>query len=115
MIVLCVDVEPPDDLQALAETAGVSVGDSGYLEVSGANGANVDSSEPGILVAGCGSSPKNIRDSIAEANAAADKAVGLLNPILLEDEGAAASSQAGPNDDMRNQIEKLLFALVERP
>jgi heterodisulfide reductase subunit A len=115
MIVLCVDVEPPDDLQALAETAGVSVGDSGYLEVSGANGANVESSEPGILVAGCGSSPKNIRDSIAEANAAADKAVGLLNPILLEGEAAAASSPAGPNDDMRNQIEKLLFALVERP
>ena len=114
MIVLCVDVEPPDGLQALAEVAGVSVGESGYLAVSGANGANVESSEPGILVAGCGSSPKNIRDSIAEANAAADKAVGLLNPILLEGEAAAASSPAGPNDDMRNQIEKLLFALVER-
>ena len=115
MIVLCVDVEPPEGLATLAETAGVSIGESGYLRVSGTNGGQIESSEPGILIAGCGSAPKNIHDSICDANAAADKAVSLLNPILLEGEGAEAPAQAAPNDDMRAQIEKLLFALVERP
>lgn len=115
MIVLCVDVEPPEGLASLAETAGVSIDESGYLKVSGTNGSQIESSEPGILIAGCGSAPKNIHDSIADANAAADMAVSLLNPILLDGEGSGAPALAAPNDDMRAQIEKLLFALVDRP
>ena len=64
----------------------------------------------------CGSGPKNIHDSITDATAAADAAVAKLNPILLDGD-AAGQSAATPtvqNDDLRAQIEKLLFALVSQ-
>jgi heterodisulfide reductase subunit A len=106
MIVLCVDVAPPAGIEALASSAGISIGDDGYL----ANGAD------GIFIAGCGAGPKNIRESIAEARTAADAALSQLNPILLEGESADAPPQTGvPSDDMRAQIEKLLHALIEQP
>ena len=117
MVVLCVDVGPPVDLQTLAETAGVQVDNHGYLVATGTNGARIESSQPGVFVAGCGSGPKNIRDSIAEASAAADAAVAQLNPILLGDGGgdAAEVPAAPPAEDMRAQIEKLLHALISQP
>jgi heterodisulfide reductase subunit A len=117
MIVLCVDVGPADELKSLAEIAGVQVDNHGYLVATGTNGARIESSQPGIFVAGCGSGPKNIRDSIAEANAAADAAVAQLNPILLGDGGsdAAETPAAPPEEDMRAQIEKLLHALISQP
>ncbi len=70
--------------------------DNGYIAVSGANGAGVAISQPGVFVAGCASGPKNIKASIAEAQ-------------------AAASAATVPPDEMRNQIEQLLYALISRP
>jgi len=117
MIVLCVDVTPPEDLQSLVETAEVQVDNDGYLVATGTNGAQIESSKPGIFVAGCGSGPKNIHESIIEANAAADQAVAQLNPILLDGEDGEAAQQmaSAPNEDMRAQLEKLLHALISQP
>jgi heterodisulfide reductase subunit A len=116
MIVLCVDVAPPTELQALVQTAGVQVDNHGYLVAMGANGSRVESSQPGIFVAGCGSGPKNIHDSIVDANAAADQAIAQLNPMLLDggDGKVAAPPPGVPNEDMRAQIEKLLHALISQ-
>ena len=116
MLVLCVDVAPPAELAALADVAGVEVAASGYLAAGAANGSGVETTRPGVFVAGCGCGPKNIKDSIAKANAAADAALAQLNPMLLEGESAEAPAEraAVPDDDMRAQIEKLLFALIDR-
>ncbi len=38
LVVLCSDVQPPDGLAELAQTAGIELADDGYLAVSGANG-----------------------------------------------------------------------------
>jgi heterodisulfide reductase subunit A len=117
MIVLCVDVEPPTGLAELADTIGIDVGENGYFVASGANGQSIETSQAGIFVAGCGAGPKNIRDSIGEANAATDAALAQLNPILLDgDKGTAPQHSAATNDeDMRAQIEKLLHALINQP
>lgn len=117
MIVLCVDVEPPTGLAALASTADITVSEDGYFDVSGANGQNIDTSHAGIYVAGCGSGPKNIRDSIGEAKAATDAALAQLNPILLDGDTDAVPQQpaTAADDDMRAQIEKLLHALINQP
>lgn len=118
MIVLCVDVTPQAGLQALAETSGVALGPDQYLATSGENGAAVATARPGVFVAGCGSGPKNIRHSIAEARAAAQAALAQLNPILLNSEQHETheSRQAGAAspDELRVQIEKLLTALIAR-
>jgi heterodisulfide reductase subunit A len=114
MIVLCVDVAPADDLQTLARAADVSLGDDGYLQTSARNGAAIESTRDGVFIAGCGGGPRNIRDSIAAANAAADAALSQLNPLLLGEKPAKADEKAAPDDELRAQIENLLYALVER-
>lgn len=122
MVVLCSDVQPPTGLPELAQTAGVELADDGYLAVSGANGSAVSSSQPGVFVAGCASGPKNIKASIADAEAAASAALAQLNPILLQS-GSVQGAEQGPPataataisaspDDMRHQIEQLLYALI---
>jgi len=122
LVVLCSDVRPPDGLADLSRAAGIELADDGYLAVSGANGTAVSSSQPGIFVAGCASGPKNIMASITDAQAAASAALTQLDPRLLESELAPGEEQretatiatVSP-DDMRNQIEQLLYALIGRP
>lgn len=122
MIVLCSDVKPPDSLAELAQTTGIELTDKGYIAVAGANGAAISTSVPGIFVAGCASGAKNIKDSIAEAQSAAESALSQLDPRVLQSEFAAEQTvpKAGvaakiSPDDMRGQIEQLLYALINRP
>jgi heterodisulfide reductase subunit A-like polyferredoxin len=121
MVVLCSDVGPADGLEELALTSGVALADSGYIAIEGANGNGVSTSQPGIFVAGCASGAKNIKDSIDDAQAAASSALAQLNPMLLESEvvpeQATSKSESTPQvppDDMRKQIEQLLYALISR-
>lgn len=117
MIVLYVDVSPPAELTKLAQTGDVDVTENGFLRVSGTNGKNVETSQAGIFAAGCGSGPKNIRDSIADARAAGDAALAQLNPILLDGEAGEVQQRSPPppDEEMRAQIEKLLHALISQP
>jgi len=116
MVVLCVDVTPPGALQVLAETTGIDLGPDGYLALAGGNGSAIETTRQGIFVAGCGSGPKNIRDSMAAARSAADAAVSRLNPILLGGEATEAPAPPSiPEDALRAQIEKLLNALIAQP
>jgi heterodisulfide reductase subunit A len=122
MVVLCSDVQPPEGLADLAQTTGVKLADNGYLAISDANGSGVAASEAGVFVAGCASGPKNIKASIADAQAAASAALAQLDPRLLESEAAPGEQQAqaaiapaglaASPDDMRKQIEQLLYALI---
>ena len=119
MLVLCSDVRPADGLKELAQTAGIELADNGYIKASGANGADVATSHPGVFVAGCASGPKNIKASITDAQAAASAALTQLNPRLLESGDAAepgeqetAATPAASPDEMRQQIERLLYALI---
>jgi heterodisulfide reductase subunit A len=121
LVVLCSDVGPTDGLQELAQTTGVALADSGYIAVEGTNGGGVSTSRPGIFVAGCASGAKNIKDSIADAHAAASCALEQLDPRLLKSDATSAGTQSKPAsgripaDDMRHQIEQLLYALISRP
>jgi heterodisulfide reductase subunit A len=121
MVVLCSEVEPPDGLAELADLAGIDLADSGYIALAGENGAGVATSRPGIFVAGCASGPKNVKDSILDAQSAAGFALAQLDPRQLQADGApqgmSRESEAAPHlsdDDMRTQIEQLLYALIGR-
>lgn len=105
MIVLCTDVAPPAGIDELAKAAAIPLADDGYL-------APGDTS--GIFIAGCGGGPKNIRESMAEARAAAEAALAQLNPILLDGDAENSPGAPPPDDDMRVQIERLLFALIDQ-
>lgn len=121
MVVLCSDVHAPHGLVQLAATVGVELADDGFIAVADADGAGVTTSQPGIFVAGCASGPKNIKASIMGAQAAASAALAQLDPRLLQagaapeqaQRDAAGTAPVSP-DDMRNQIEQLLYALIGR-
>ena len=122
LVVLCTDVEPPDGLVELAQTADVELADNGYIRGTEYNGVRIATSRPGIFVAGCASGAKNIGDSIADAKVAAGAALAKLDPRLLNgevsataepDQAAAVTADATP--DLQGQIESLLYALLDRP
>lgn len=119
MIVLCTDVGPPEKLAELAAIAGIELDDSGYVSVADSDGDHVTTGKPGIFVAGCASGPKNIKNSIAEARAAARAAIAQLAPASLKSEEstghASEAASFSTTDDMRAQIEKLLHALINQP
>lgn len=121
MVVLCTDVEPPDSLAELAQTADVELLDDGYIRSSDNNGISIATSRPGIFVAGCASGAKNIKYSLTDAKAAAGAALAELDPRLLNSEIPATPSNeqigvptpdTGP--DLQGQIENLLYALLDR-
>lgn len=120
MVALCTDVEPPTGLDALARVAGVEIAENGYLAVRELNGHGIATSVAGIFVAGCASGAKNIRDSIAEAHAAAGAALSQLDSRLLRSDIAERPAQENTNviapqdiSEVQNQIEKLLYALLD--
>lgn len=119
MVALCSDVRPPVGLVELSQVIGVELADDGYIAVTGTNGSAVSTSQPGIFVAGCASGAKTIKASITDAQAAASAALAQLDARLLQteisqeqEEPQAASQPAVSPDDMRDQIEQLLYALI---
>jgi heterodisulfide reductase subunit A len=119
LVVMCNDVEPPRDLATLAAAAEVELNEAGYIAVEEGD-SGVATSRPGVFVAGCASGPKNIRDSLAAAQSAAGLAAAQLDPRQLQAESVAPGDAGKPQaaqvqpDDMRHQIEQLLYALINR-
>lgn len=128
MVVLCSDVKPAAGLAELAELVGVELTENGYIAVSEDDGGAVATSRPGIFVSGCASGPKNIKDSIVTAQAAAGGALDHLDPRLLNAGYAppetervtepraveTASPRPASEEESRARIEQLLYALLDK-
>ncbi len=120
MVVLCSDVGPTDGLPELTQVAEIELAQDGYVSVVDKDGAGVTTTRPGVFVAGCGSGPKNIKDSLDSARAAAGDALANLDQRLLvadygpQSEVAADADTAQSEEETRALIEKMLYALLER-
>ncbi len=120
MVVLCTDVEPPNGIAELAAASGVDLTDDGYLAATELDGACVAASRQGVFVAGCASGAKNIKESIADAEAAARAATAQLDPRLLNADADAPArpaqelSAARPDPELQARVEQLLYALLDR-
>ncbi len=118
LVVLCSDVEPPDGLPELAKTAGIELSDDGYIRVN--DEAGIATTREGVFATGCATGAKNIKDSLTQAQSAAIAAIAQLDPRQLQsgdsevasDTTAESKPQLPP--DMRQQIEQLLYALIDR-
>ncbi|KPK48219.1 MAG: hypothetical protein AMJ77_00505 [Dehalococcoidia bacterium SM23_28_2] len=75
MVVLATAVRPPDGLDKLAEVLGIEVDEDGFLKTVESEGGVITTTQPGILVAGCATGPKDIPDSVAEGSGAAAAAL----------------------------------------
>ncbi|MCK4395815.1 CoB--CoM heterodisulfide reductase iron-sulfur subunit A family protein [candidate division WOR-3 bacterium] len=80
MVVLAPAIEPSGDTGKLAEMLRVSQGDGGFFQEEHPKLAPVSTSMEGIFIAGCSQGPKNIPESIVQAQAVAGRILSSLIP-----------------------------------
>jgi heterodisulfide reductase subunit A len=76
MVVLSVGFRPSPDMEKLAKTLGIKLNKYGFCSTSVF--APLDTTQPGIFVAGAFAGPKDIPDTVAQASGAASKASGMV-------------------------------------
>jgi heterodisulfide reductase subunit A-like polyferredoxin len=79
MVLLSTPMIPPDGLKELAEMLKVPLDQYGFFEEAHAKLRPLDFAAHGVFICGCASWPKNIQDSIMEANGAAGRASRFLS------------------------------------
>jgi heterodisulfide reductase subunit A-like polyferredoxin len=77
MVVLCQALIPAGS-SALADLLGVELDEHGFIHTPDPMTAPVDTTVPGVLVAGYASSPQDIPDSVVQASATAGRVAELL-------------------------------------
>ncbi|MGB9959645.1 MAG: FAD-dependent oxidoreductase [Candidatus Bathyarchaeales archaeon] len=76
MVVLSTGMQPPKDAEKLAEALGIKLNKYRFCETSAFT--PLETSKPGVYVCGAFSSPKDIPESVAQASAAAAKAMAVI-------------------------------------
>jgi heterodisulfide reductase subunit A len=76
LVVLSMGMRPTPEIKGLAEGMGVKLDSYGFIQTS--DSELVETSKPGVYVAGVLSGPKDIPESVIEASAAASQAMSLL-------------------------------------
>lgn len=79
MVVLSSAIVPSTNNKKLAEILDIELDEYGFFESNDTLTAPMDSTKPGIFLAGCAQSPKDIPDSVSQASGAASRA---LMPLL---------------------------------
>jgi len=86
MLVLAVGVKPPQGTQKLQEMLGLQLTADGFFLEAHPKLMPVDAATRGVFYAGCAEGPKDIKDSVTQASAAAVRAIRLMHKgeILTE-------------------------------
>ena len=79
LVILSTPMVPPDNLGILAEKLNVPIDENGFFIEAHEKVRPLDFTSQGIFTCGCAHWPKNIQDSILEANAAAGRASRFLS------------------------------------
>ena len=90
MVVLAVGVKPPKDMKGVQEMLALQKNSDGFYLEAHPKLQPVDSATRGIFFAGCAEGPKDIKDAVTQASAAAARAVRLMNPRRLRVEAITA-------------------------
>ncbi len=90
LVVLSVGVEPRKDMKKLQQMLTLSNSADGFLLESHPKLKPVDAPTRGIYFAGCVESPKDIKDSVTQASAAAARASIILNAGKVDIEAITA-------------------------
>jgi len=99
MVVLSVGVEPRKDQKVVQKLLTLSTTSDGFLLESHPKLKPVDAPTQGVFFAGCVESPKDVKDSVTQAGAAAARSSILLNAgkVKIEAITAVLSSKADCN------------------
>ncbi|MCL4535167.1 MAG: CoB--CoM heterodisulfide reductase iron-sulfur subunit A family protein [Bacteroidetes bacterium] len=94
MVVLSGGLEPRSDTAEVARMFNISRSQDGFFLERHPKLDPVASMTDGVFVAGCCQGPKDIPDTVAQAAAAAVRAVGLMNKGKIQVEAATSMVQA---------------------
>lgn len=75
MVVLAVGLEPKEDASDMAKMLGISLSEEGWFLEANSSSAPTDTFTGGIHIAGLCQGPKDIPDTVAQASAAASRAL----------------------------------------
>jgi heterodisulfide reductase subunit A len=90
LVVLLTAAVPAKGARELGKLFGVSVDKDGFFAEEHPKLKPVDTTTAGVFLAGCCQSPKDIPDTVAQASAAASKAMGLLSKKEIDVDPAVA-------------------------
>ena len=76
MVVLSVGMQPPKNVEKLAENLGITLNKYKFCQTN--TFSPLETSKPGIFVCGAFSAPKDIPESVAQASGAASKAMDII-------------------------------------
>ncbi len=79
MLVLAIGVKPASSTQRLQEMLGLQLTPDGFFLEAHPKLQPVDAATRGIFYAGCAEGPKDIKDSVTQASAAAARAIRLMH------------------------------------
>jgi len=98
MVVLSSALVASEGTSKLAGILGVDVARDGYIESRDASAYPLETTRPGVYLAGCASGPKDITDSVAEASGAAALAAShvLKNKLEVVHEDIEQRDVGGP-------------------
>jgi len=80
MVILAPAIEPVSDVSKLAEVIGISLDEKGFFAEEHEKLSPVSASMEGVYLAGFAQGPKNVSETIVQANAAAGKILSSLIP-----------------------------------
>ncbi len=90
MVILSLGLAPRDDLKQLANMLNLSQTSDGFAMEAHPKLRPVDAPTPGIFFAGCVEAPKDIKDSVTQAGAAAARSAIILNAGTIRSEAIKA-------------------------
>jgi len=90
MVILSLGLEPKDDLKQLTNVLNLSQTSDGFVMEAHPKLRPVDAPTPGIFFAGCVEAPKDIKDSVTQAGAAAARSAIILNAGTITSEAIKA-------------------------
>ena len=90
MVVLATGVHPPEQMNIVQEMLALQKCSDGFYLEAHPKLQPVDSATKGIFFAGCAEGPKDIKESVTQASAAAARAMRLMTPGKLKVEAITA-------------------------
>ncbi len=79
MVILAAALVPDPDVASLAEVAGVDLDRQGFIRTVSDGSGSMETSREGIFVAGTAEGPKDIQNSVIQAESAAGQAAEILS------------------------------------
>jgi len=73
MVILSPAIVPNTDASQLANILGITCDDLGFYKEENQNISSVVTPKPGVFIVGCSQGPKNIQETVSQANAAVGK------------------------------------------